>query len=153
MNNPENIDSLIKIFNNFFFIGETENFSDDSLYMFNKLGINRYLFNRNISQKYIPSSVGRDLNNYLTKIYKKDIKIYNELKNISKSKKMLLVDYSVVVKKQRLKRYIISPITKLLIDTKFMLRQTSFRLKKKFLLYEKLIKFIKSALGIKKFFN
>lgn len=111
----------------FYFIGLTDKYGEDSLYFYNKLGINIYFKNKNVSTKYFDIDKNKHLLLKIMKKNKLDQIIFEEAVKKNKDFKKKNKDFFVIVEKKRKMRKIILPFTQTFFapkDTlKFLLGQ------------------------------
>jgi hypothetical protein len=88
----------------FFFIGTTDNFGEDSLYIYEKLGINKYFTDQNVARKAFTPKRSKSLLRLLKDKNKEDIIIYNAAIEKSKKLKNELEDYNTSIKRAKIKR-------------------------------------------------
>jgi hypothetical protein len=92
----KNIDvkSLKNLLKNFYFVGITENYDEDSLFLYYKLGIKKFYENQNVSKKYYTK------NNFFK--IKNRIRISGETKELSNNLYTLCIAKNKKFKKNNL---------------------------------------------------
>lgn len=103
-------ESVEKLMSKFYFVGITETYDKDALFMYDKLGINRFYANQNISQKHFLLKNNKKTEKLILEKNKLDMEIYRQA--INKNRKLRKSrDYHEIVRYMRKKRALILPFT------------------------------------------
>lgn len=120
LSNNKNLKESIKSgFDKFYFIGTVKTFNDDSLYLYNKMGFRRYLFNQNISRKYF--IIGNNREKLVNLLRKKNIDDYNLFEKAVKYNiefKIKNYEFEGIVKKEKIRKKLLLPFTQLIYAPK-----------------------------------
>ena len=134
------INEMIK---KFYFIGLMENYSDDVMYMYKNLGINKYFKSENKSINFVSNGYSKKTGNYLAKKNQLDEIIYKKAaeKNaiFKKNNRYFYED----VKQIKRRRMFTLPITQILYDFTWTLQSVSIYLKQRSKLYLKVWSYIR----------
>ena len=98
-----------EILNKFYFIGITENYGEDVLFLYSLLGINKFYENQNISHKYF--SPEEEEIKLLSNKSEKDLELYKLAKKRNRKFKIENKDFQKIINKMRKKKMVIKPIT------------------------------------------
>jgi len=131
----------------FYFVGLTERFDEDSLFLYDLLNIKKFFVNQNVSRNYVSKDDYLKVKEEVFKECKKDYKIYNNalLKNRIFRKEN--EDYSTIVKTMKIKRRLFLPFTQLVFDFSETLHYSSAVLRSHSKIYSRLIDSLKVKLG------
>lgn len=130
--------NLKESLNKFYFIGITENYNEDAVYLYHLLGINKFYTNKNISKKYVKlEDLDKKTKDLLMEKNKEDIELYNYALELNKKFKQEHPEFYPIVNYMKIKRILMLPFTLQNIY------ELSFWLKKYSRSYSKFIKFIK----------
>ena len=95
----------------FYFIGTLEDFDNDSLYLYHKLGFKGLFMNQNISKKYYQKVPGKQLENTIRKKCRADETLYSVAKTRSMKFKKENLEYERIVDGQKVKSKLLMPFT------------------------------------------
>jgi hypothetical protein len=109
--------------NKFYFVGLSENFNSESMYIFNELNMHKFFIDQNISIRKFRGSVSKRLSDDILKRNRFDSFIYMYSKNINQSFKLATPDFNNIVKLKNMEKYLILPFS----QTLFAPRQTFLR--------------------------
>lgn len=109
--------NYLKIFGyklkDFYFIGKTSEYNNDSLHLFGILGMNKYFFDRNISTIHYEGNVNAEVEELILNKAKKDMKLFEEAMKI-RSKFIKRKEYLRIVKLKKIQKFFFLPITQIL---------------------------------------
>lgn len=128
-----------KMFKIFFFIGLTEEYSSDSLFLYELIGINKYFINQNVTEKYFDLNINRRTEQKISRANYKDLNLY---KHALKARGEFVKHNSVYKKKLgllKLKRNLLISFTQIIFAFNDTKRLYSFRLRKRFKFYSKIL--------------
>lgn len=108
----KNISNFIK---KFYFVGLTENYDSDSLYIYNLLNINKYFLNKNVAKTNCAPKLNKKLVNLILLKSKSDLKIYEQVLSNTKHKQ--------VSRLAKLKRNVLLPFTQVVFAPKDTLKR------------------------------
>lgn len=94
----------------FFYIGLVENYENDSLYLYEKLGIKKYFTSKNISQKHVKLDDSPNLKEEIIKHNRRDIKLYRAAQKMSEELKNELHNYNLSIERAKKSKKLL-PIT------------------------------------------
>lgn len=122
----KNVDEEIQsALSKFYFVGLTENYNEESLYIYHLLGFRRFFFDQNITDKKYKTKVNKCVIGIIIKNNKEDIRLYQLAKEFNKKFKNKNTDYSDVIKTQKIYRRMFLLFT----QTLFSPRHTLIRIK------------------------
>lgn len=139
----DNKEILKKTLNKFYFIGITENYDEDALFLYHELGMNKFYDNQNISKKYF---VPKDYEKTKKMILSKNIldqELYDCAVEINRKFKESNKDYHRVVIYMKIKRTLILPFTNWADTFLPFIYKTSAKLRRRSKSYSRFIDFIK----------
>jgi hypothetical protein len=139
--------SILSMLDKFYFVGITENFEQDSLYLYWLLEINKFFIRQNVSKKYFDLKNKESVKIPLSK-YRLDLKIYKNALKRSKEFKKTNPEFGRIVKNMRIKRGLLLPFTQVLCEPITTARVISKRLKEKSKWYATALSFAKNMLKI-----
>jgi len=122
----------------FDFIGLTENFDQDSLYLYQQLGINKFFLSKNISKKTV-KNINSDLRNLIKRDNKKAFDLYYQAKLINKN-------YNHNLEIMKFKRKLLLPFTQTMYDFPEYIHLSSAYLRTKSNIYSRGLDFLKDKL-------
>lgn len=135
--------SVKKMFNKLYFVGTTQSFDDDVLFLYDALGFNKFFASQNTSIKYFEPD---DIDNYKRMMLKKNkpsFEIYEMAKEFNSDFKRKHKEYKNVVEQMKDKRKIMMPITQVVYDPRGTLGLASSTLRKKVPYYSETLNYIK----------
>lgn len=109
----------------FYFVGFTENFEEDSLFLYYLLGINKFVVRKNVSKKFFQPTGKVHLRGLVKNNLRDAEAIIKAAKLKNKNFKKREVGFSRKVNKTRIKKTILLPITQMLFDFKYVLGRIS----------------------------
>ena len=105
---PDIIDALKK----FYFIGSKENYNEESLYLYSKMGFNKYFFDQNIIKNQIEVDLSKeDAKKYLEKHDPENMILFDLALEKNQRFKEENPDYSKTVRFKKYERRLLLPIT------------------------------------------
>lgn len=131
-----------KNLNAFEVVGLVKNFSKDSLYIYNKLGFNKFFMKQNVSSKFKHSLTNAE-KDMIYKENKPAFELFEEAKVVNKRLRQRK-GYQDIIKAMRLKKKLLLPATQVLYDPIDVVRQSSSYLRTKSDNYERFADFLKS---------
>ena len=118
------INSINNALRRFYLAGITEKYNEDSLYLFDNLGFNKYFFDQNISTKIVDDTEILESVTIIKEKNLSDTKLFEKAIVCNRNFEINNADYSHIVKRQKLKKRIILPFTQSL----FAPRHTMIRI-------------------------
>lgn len=110
LQDKDNIDAK-RLLKKFWFVGLVNNFDEESLYLYNKIGIKAFFINQNISNKHFKLSENPDLKEKIIARNKRDIMIYKSAKIYHDKTLSKLNDYEQILKSMKIKKKLLLPFT------------------------------------------
>jgi hypothetical protein len=109
--NDKTFPQILKGLQKFYFIGITENFKQDSLFLYYKLDINKYFLSENVSKNHIDPQKNREMSIKISKDNPISMKVFNAAIKINNDFINKNPEYLKIIKKQNIKRMFLLPIT------------------------------------------
>ena len=116
------VQSIKKDLGKFWFLGLTENFNSDSLFLYSQLGINKFFFDQNVSRRNYASRLSTNLRKKISKKTVIDREIYDLSKELHKKFIVGNKDYEKAVKKKKIQRFLTAPFTQVVFSPMGTLR-------------------------------
>ncbi len=135
--------TLRECFNKFYFLGITERFGQDSLYLYDLLGINKFFFNKNISRNYVSAKNLKESNSLLAEKSKDDNILFKYAVKENRKFRKTHKDYDFVVSRMDTKRKLFLPFTQTIYGFDDIFHSTSAYLRTKSGLYSKALDYSK----------
>lgn len=107
----------------FYFIGISKNFKFDSLFIYHLLGVKKYFFPENISDKKVKINENSTLGNKIKSDNPISKKIFDAALFLNRRFVSDNSDYQTIVKKESLKKAILMPITQLIFEPGLILQR------------------------------
>lgn len=107
--------SIKKCLNIFYFVGTLQTYSEDSLYLYHKMGFKAYLLSQNVSKKYFDPVKNEDsLREMLRKKNGEDFLLYEEAAKKNVQFKVEHPDFENIVKIEKVTRKFLLPFTQVI---------------------------------------
>ncbi len=120
----------------FYFIGLTENYNEDALYLYDKLGFKKYFIDQNISLKKFDLEKER-LSQEILKVNKEDAILYQQAILANMEFKKANKDFIKVINRKGLERNITLPFTQLIFAPRHSVIRFVHQLTRKMPIYAK----------------
>jgi len=105
-----------KSLNKFYFIGITKNFKTDSLFLYQKFGINKYFLSENVSKRYIDYQKNQKLLKLISKDNPISMEIFYAAIRFNQDFINKNPDFLKIVRKERIKRTLFLPFTQAIFE-------------------------------------
>lgn len=134
-NNIINTGNISKMLDKFYFVGLTKNLNEESLFLYDKLGIKKYFIDQNISVPSFRLGNNKRIERRIITKNKLDNILFKKALVVNRRFKKNEADYCEIVKRKEIQRMVTLPFTQLL----FAPRQSAVRLFKKLVRNEPLM--------------
>lgn len=114
---------FVKDLGKFYFVGITKNFNNDSLFLYDMLGIKKFFFSENISPKTVDLGKNPGLREQIEKDHPRSTKLFHAALKVNRKYLRRHSDYWKAVRRVRLKRLFLMPFTHVLYDPRSLARE------------------------------
>lgn len=106
----------------FYYLGLVKNFSSDSLFLYEKMGINKYFLDENLSIKYKKLDEKDPIYRRLTRYTLKDRKLFKFIDELNMKYKIRFSNYKKIIEKKEKERMLLLPLTSFIFSPRRTIR-------------------------------
>ena len=137
------VGTINSMFKKFYFVGITENFTEDSLFLYEEIGVTKFFINQNVSKKFFPFEYSDEVKEVLCSKNKLDQIIYKKALDVNKEFKSKNENFYLSLSKIKRRRRLLLLVTQIMYDFNESLHRLSSFFREKSIFYSHLIDFIK----------